>query len=70
VANFPFIANISNVDIKAKNVAISGGVTAGTSPESGNELREVGKKKETMSAIFVLSTYYVKEEERLKELVL
>jgi len=70
VANFPFIANISNVDIKAKNIAISGGVAAGNNPESGGELREIGKKKETMSAIFVLSTYYVKEEERLKELVL
>jgi type IV pilus assembly protein PilO len=70
VANFPFIANISNVDIKAKNIAISGGTSTSASPESSNEPHEVGKKKETMSAIFVLSTYYVKEEERLKELAL
>ena len=70
VANFPFIANISNVDIKAKNIAISGGSSTSANPESSNQPREVGKKKETMSAIFVLSTYYVKEEERLKELVL
>jgi hypothetical protein len=31
---------------------------------------EIGRKKETMTATFQLSTYYVKEEERLNELVL
>jgi len=68
VANFPFIANISNVDIKAKNVAISG--SSSTNNTETTESQEVGKKKETMTAVFTLSTYYVKEEERLKELTL
>jgi type IV pilus assembly protein PilO len=68
VANFPFIANISNVDIKAKNVSISSATTA--SAAEATESQEVGKKKETMTAVFTLSTYYVKEEERLKELTL
>ena len=65
VANFPFIANISSMDIKAQNVAIS-------APEKANEeeLDELGKKKETITATFVLSTYFVKEGERLKELTL
>jgi type IV pilus assembly protein PilO len=69
VSNFPFIANITNVDIKTKNVAIS---SAGNTqnPEAVQEKIEIGKKKETMTATFTLSTYYVKEEERLKELAL
>jgi type IV pilus assembly protein PilO len=66
VANFPFIANISNMDLKAKNVAVSAGARA---ENNSNEI-EVGKKKETVTATFTLSTYYVKEEERLKELTL
>jgi type IV pilus assembly protein PilO len=66
VANFPFIANISAMDLKAKNVAMSAGPRTETNP---NEI-EVGKKKETITATFTLSTYYVKEEERLKELAL
>jgi type IV pilus assembly protein PilO len=69
VANFPFIANINNVDIKAKNVAISSSGNTSSNPETG-ETVEVGRKKETMTATFTLSTYYVKEEERLKELTL
>jgi type IV pilus assembly protein PilO len=69
VANFPFIANISSVYIKAKNIAISSSGNTSANPES-SETQEVGKKKESMTAVFTLSTYYVKEEERLKELVL
>jgi type IV pilus assembly protein PilO len=64
VANFPFIANLSSMDIKAQNVAI-----AATEKTEG-DLDEVGRKKETITATFVLSTYFVKEGERLKELTL
>ena len=31
---------------------------------------KVGKKKETITATFMLSSYFVREEERLKELTL
>ena len=67
VANFPFIANISNVMVKAQNAAISK-----KSPAQGEGTRpiEIGKKKETITANFVLSTYFVKEAERLKEITL
>jgi type IV pilus assembly protein PilO len=67
IANFPFIANITGVDIKAINVAISN--PQGQQSQDGGRL-EIGRKKETMTATFLLSTYYVKEEERLNELVL
>ena len=66
VANFPFIANIGSMDIKAQNVAIS----APEKNEKEGEMNELGKKKETITATFVLSTYFVKEGERLKELTL
>lgn len=65
VANFPFIANISSMDIKAQNVVISA-----TDKNKEDDLDELGKKKETITATFVLSTYFVKEGERLKELTL
>jgi type IV pilus assembly protein PilO len=64
VANFPFIANISDMDIEAVNVTIS------RSNDTESEQEIVGKKQNTMNATFVLSTYFVKEEERLKELTL
>ena len=60
VANFPFIANISNVDLKAPSVNVG-------SPES----ESTGAKdirKPTVTAKFLLSTYYVKPDERLQEL--
>ena len=69
VANFPFIANVTQMDIKTKNVAISGPNKQQPIDEPTDRL-EIGKKKETMTATFLLSTYYVKEEERLKELSL
>jgi len=65
IANFPFIANISRMEIQAQNVAI-----AATEAEHDDNIQEVGKKKETMTATFILSTYFVKEDERLKELEL
>lgn len=60
VANFPFIANLSDMRLTATNIAI------GKSKHDAetNDL----KSKETIEAIFNLSTYYVKEEERLMEL--
>ncbi|MEW5924952.1 MAG: type 4a pilus biogenesis protein PilO, partial [Candidatus Zixiibacteriota bacterium] len=63
VANFPFIANISDVEI-----------TAALAPNSNasankNDNKTVGPKK-TINAKFVLSTYFVKPEERLQELVI
>ncbi|UCG62119.1 MAG: type 4a pilus biogenesis protein PilO [Candidatus Zixiibacteriota bacterium] len=64
VANFPFIANVSGVKIGAVDIAIR--KTDVNKDEGLNELR----KRETITAQFKLSTYFVKEEERLKELVI
>jgi type IV pilus assembly protein PilO len=64
VANFPFIANVSDMNLTALNVAIGS-----QSAKEESRLQEL-KKKETMSVVFTLSTYYVKEEERLQELAL
>ncbi|MBU0983936.1 MAG: type 4a pilus biogenesis protein PilO [candidate division Zixibacteria bacterium] len=67
VANFPFIANISNVELDADKVAVE----KDKSRLQGSKNEQlVEHKKETITARFLLSTYYVKEEERLKELVL
>lgn len=63
VANYPFIANISDMELTSLNVAI--GKTA-----VENVGLEKVKRKETMSAVFTLSTYFVKEDERLEELAL
>jgi type IV pilus assembly protein PilO len=65
VANFPFIANISRMEIKANDIAISA-----AEAEHEQKVQEVGKKRETLTATFVLSTYFVKDDERLKEIVL
>ena len=64
IANFPFIANISEMELTSQNVAI------GTPVASEDSRLEELKKKETMTAVFKLSTYFVKENERLEELVL
>jgi len=67
VANFPFIANVSDMKIATTDVAR--GKKAKQEKEGGRKSGpEELKKKETMSAGFVLSTYFVKEEERLSEL--
>ena len=65
VANFPFITNVSDVKISTEAVAIS----ANKANEQDDKLEELGNK-ETMNSTFVLSTYFVKEGERLQELVL
>ncbi len=63
VANFPFIANIDNLQLTALEVAIS------KSSGDVNDPREVSNK-ETVSAKFTLSTYFVKESERLTEITI
>jgi len=63
VANYPFIANISDMALTSLNVAIG-------KPAVENVGLEEVKRKETMSAVFILSTYFVREGERLQELAL
>jgi type IV pilus assembly protein PilO len=65
VANFPFIANVSEVTIAAENVPKDDAFD-----QDDEDAVEVGKKKATMTARFKLETYYVKEGERLAELEL
>lgn len=65
VANFPFIANVSNVELKTKAAAIEEQAMA---LQSEGNTKEIGQKRETVTATFLLSTYFVKEGERLKEL--
>ncbi|MDH3892799.1 MAG: type 4a pilus biogenesis protein PilO [candidate division Zixibacteria bacterium] len=62
VANFPFIANIDNLQLTALEVAISSAAAA--------EAKSGEKKNETVSAVFSLSTYFVKDGERLTELTI
>lgn len=62
VANFPFIANVSEVEIDAVTLAVSE-----NDKKQENNLQEF-RKKETIKAQFKLSTYFVKEGERLKEI--
>jgi type IV pilus assembly protein PilO len=54
IANFPFIVNVSNMKINTAPI----GSGSGDSEENQN----------TITAAFTLSTYFVKPEERLKEL--
>ena len=61
VANFPFIANVTDVKITAKNVAIS-------KAAQKDGLQNLSKRRETINAVFTLSTYFVQESERLQEL--
>ncbi|MCX6834485.1 MAG: type 4a pilus biogenesis protein PilO [candidate division Zixibacteria bacterium] len=65
VANFPFIANVTDVQIAAENRPK--GTSVGVEDK---DVVEVGRKKATMNAKFTLMTYYVKESERLAELSL
>lgn len=70
VANFPFIANISDVSMVSQTVA---NLKSGPDARLGGDeqrTQEVGRKKETVTASFTLATYFVKEGERLKELTL
>jgi type IV pilus assembly protein PilO len=58
IANFPFIVNVSDVTVEALEGAKS----------SGEEEKNKEGEENTIRATFTLSTYYVKAEERLKEL--
>jgi type IV pilus assembly protein PilO len=59
VANFPFIANLTNMELVSQKLAIS-----------DSETKDENKNHESLSAKFILSTYFVKEDERLSELAL
>jgi len=61
VANFPFIANISDVELTA--------AMAPNARAANNDNNTISPKK-TINAKFVLSTYFVKADERLQELVI
>lgn len=63
VANFPFIANISDITINSNEVASFGAGQTETDPRM-----EEQNKKPTVTASFVLSTYFVKPDERLQPL--
>ncbi len=63
VANFPFIANISDITIKANEVASFDGGQTEADPRMVEQ-----NKKPTVTASFVLSTYFVKPDERLQPL--
>ena len=62
VANFPFIANISEMNLTTTSAA-------NIASDDSESAREIGNKP-SLTASFKLSTYYVKAEERLQELVL
>jgi type IV pilus assembly protein PilO len=62
VANFPFIANISEVDIEATKVS--------NTKSNTDENNHIVGRPPTMTASFVLSTYYVKASERLQDLAI
>lgn len=64
VANFPFITNVDNMRIETAQVAIGKKSMQNQGGGHQNNLEEIGNK-ETMTAQFTLSTYYVKEAERL-----
>lgn len=61
IANFPFIANLSNMEILTTRVA---GSAVSESVSGGNLINS----KATMIANFDLATYFVREDERLVEL--
>ncbi|SYZ72922.1 Pilus assembly protein PilO [Candidatus Zixiibacteriota bacterium] len=66
IANFPFIANVSGLKLTSIN-AVNAGAPV---PNEGEERNVVGIAKPTVTADFILSTYFVKPEERLQELVI
>ncbi|UCD17058.1 MAG: type 4a pilus biogenesis protein PilO [Candidatus Zixiibacteriota bacterium] len=61
VANFPFIGNVSELQLSSISPAKIG-------PSSPEEGVSVLTAKPTLTANFVLSTYFVKPEERLQQL--
>jgi type IV pilus assembly protein PilO len=64
VANFPFIANVSELKLTSLSAA-------NISSSAGEENKEyAGSTKPTVTASFLISTYFVKPEERLQELTI
>lgn len=63
VANFPFIANVSDMNVQAQEVAI-----VQTEEEEQNPNLNDLTKRETVTVTFTVATYFVKEGERLQEL--
>jgi type IV pilus assembly protein PilO len=63
VANFPFIANVTELQLETTSITGTG------TPASGGKA-DRNKAKATIKAMFTLSTYFVKADERLKELVI
>lgn len=63
IANFPFITNVSDMDIKSP--LVGGGRAAPSIPKENSK-----EKAETVVAKFKLSIYYIRPEGRLKELAL
>jgi len=68
VANFPFIANMTDVQLKALNRPTT--KERNEADEPAGDVVDVGRKAASVVATFTLSTYYVKENERLAELTL
>jgi len=65
VANFPFIANVSGLEVLGTKVA------AGPNFAEEKEADKFGEqKKKTVKATFTISTYFVQTNERLEELVI
>ncbi|MFQ5499304.1 MAG: type 4a pilus biogenesis protein PilO [Candidatus Zixiibacteriota bacterium] len=64
VSNFPFITNVSDFTVKALNTAIT------NTPVADDDHVDLTQKKETITTAFNLSTYFVRADERIKELVL
>jgi type IV pilus assembly protein PilO len=66
IANFPFIANVSGLKLTSINAVNAAAAT----PAGDEDHNVVGVSKPTITADFILSTYFVKPEERLQELVI
>jgi len=60
IANFPFIVNIGNMNIEA--------VDQSKKKKESEKSNKMDTELPTIQASFTLSTYYVKADERLKEL--
>jgi type IV pilus assembly protein PilO len=65
VANFPFIANMSRVDIKS---AMNTQAQLAEMESNKSGIKEINKS--TVTAKFTLSTYFVKADERLQEITI
>ena len=69
IANFPFIANVSELKMVSVN-AINAGAPPPPSGGDNDAAKTLGAARPTITADFILSTYFVKPEERLQELTI